>query len=143
MVLWANFGVKKNFVALSAGPRIGLPDCVTVQGCPPPPPGPDPPATLPSNPVRRGGGGAGPRVLKASVPQSKFAGSRSTADPHIEGQGDLPHAVDLIRLIRQHHGDYFGIAVAGVARTARVAGRAAAAGVGAHRFGRLPLNRSC
>eukprot|EP00667_Euglena_gracilis_P004419 EG_transcript_4439 len=47
---------------------------------------------------------------KASGIQNIFA---LRGDPHIEGQGDLPHAVDLIRLIRQHHGDYFGIAVAG------------------------------
>lgn len=34
-------------------------------------------------------------------------------DPPEAGKGDLHHAVDLVRLIRAHHGDYFGIAVAG------------------------------
>lgn len=28
-------------------------------------------------------------------------------------EGGLRHAIDLVRLIRQEHGDYFGIAVAG------------------------------
>lgn len=44
-------------------------------------------------------------------------------------EGGLRHAVDLVRLIREEHGDYFGIAVAGHPE-GHVEGRAAAAAVG-------------
>lgn len=41
-------------------------------------------------------------------------------------EGGLRHAIDLVRLIRQEHGDYFGVAVAGHPE-GHVDGKAAAA----------------
>lgn len=41
-------------------------------------------------------------------------------------EGGLRHAIDLVRLIREEHGDYFGVAVAGHPE-GHVEGRAAAA----------------
>lgn len=45
-------------------------------------------------------------------------------------EGGLRHAIDLVRLIREEHGDYFGVAVAGHPE-GHVEGRAAAAAAAA------------
>ena len=44
-------------------------------------------------------------------------------------EGGLRHAIDLVRLIREEHGDYFGVAIAGHPE-GHVEGRAAAAAGG-------------
>lgn len=71
--------------------------------------------------------------IVAIVPFSPYCTHRSS--PWLDGtglgsweaaEGGLRHAIDLVRLIREEHGDYFGVAVAGHPE-GHVEGRASAA----------------
>lgn len=55
-----------------------------------------------------------PSCLPSSLPPLLCSTRDSTGLGNWEAaEGGLRHAIDLVRLIRQEHGDYFGVAVAG------------------------------
>lgn len=70
------------------------------------------------------------QIRRANTSSSPYPPMPTGLSSWEAAEGGLRHAVDLVRLIRQEHGDYFGVAVAGHPE-GHVEGRAAASAAAA------------